>query len=68
MKNYVDLDKLEKVPKGILFGYRDVVDDTLDNSEHSKYGEVFKSQVEEGLINNVTIEKETDARMLYKKL
>lgn len=68
MKNYVDEYKLKKVPKGTVFGYRDVASDALDNSRHSKYGEVFKTQVEEGLIKDVTIEKETDARMLYKKL
>lgn len=68
MKSYVDTDKIKKIPSGTLFGYRDVVSDTLEDSEHTKYGEIFKSEVEDGVYNNVVIEKETDARMLYKKL
>lgn len=68
MKSYVDVNKIEKIPKGTIFGYRDVVDDSLDDSEHSKYGEVFKSQVEDGVYDHVVIERESDARMLYKKL
>ncbi|PKM96290.1 MAG: hypothetical protein CVU84_00820 [Firmicutes bacterium HGW-Firmicutes-1] len=68
MKNYIDENKLKRVPTGTIFGYRDVVSDVLDTARHSKYGEIFKNQVEEGLIKDVAIEKETDARMLYRKL
>lgn len=68
MKSYVDLNKINKIPKGTVFGYRDVVDDDLDDSDHIKYGNVFKAQVEEGIFDSVTIERESDARMLYRKL
>lgn len=68
MENFVDKNKLEKVPKGTVFGYRDVVKDTLDTEDHIKYGSIFKNQVDEGLIDDVTLEKETDNRVLYRKL
>lgn len=67
-KSYIDLAKLNKVPKDKPFEYKDVVSDKLDFDQHTEDGKRFKDEVEKGLYNNVKIEKDTGSHLVYKKL
>lgn len=67
-KSHIDTSKLDKVPEGHPFEYRDIVDDNLPVDEHTVDGKRFKSEVESGIYSNVKVEKDTDNRILYRKL
>jgi len=67
-KSHIDEDKLNKVPSGHPFEYKDVVSDDFPMEDHSEDGRIFKFEVEKGLYNNVTIKKDTGSHILYKKL
>ncbi|MFL0267583.1 hypothetical protein [Candidatus Clostridium radicumherbarum] len=67
-KSHIDLGKLERVPSGKPFEYKDVVSDKLDLLKHTEDGKRFKDEVEKGLYNNIKIEKDTGSHLLYKKL
>jgi hypothetical protein len=67
-KSHIDEDKLARVPEGHPFEYRDIVDDSLPVDEHTADGRRFKEEVVSGVYDNVKIEKDTDNRILYRKL
>jgi len=67
-RSHIDESKLNKVPSGHPFEYKDVVIDNFPMEDHSEDGRIFKSEVEKGLYNNVTIKKDTGSHILYKKL
>jgi hypothetical protein len=66
-KSHIDVNKLNHIPQGAIFGYRDVVEDQYPNEEHTEDGKRFKQEVEDGLFSQVVIDEETDSRQLYKK-
>ena len=68
-KSHIDKNKLEKVPVGHPFEYRDIVSESLPMSEHTIDGRRFKSEVESGEYENVGIIDENPGnRILYRKL
>ncbi|MBC2581653.1 hypothetical protein [Clostridium sp. DJ247] len=67
-KSHVDLQKLDQVPLGQPFVYKDVVQDNFDDDKHTIDGRIFKEEVESGLYDSVEIDKNTGNRMLYRKL
>lgn len=67
-KSHIDLEKLDRVPSGKPFEYKDVVSDKFDSLNHTEDGKRFKEEVEKGLYNNIKIEKDTGSHLLYKKL
>lgn len=67
-KSHIDIEKLNKVPSGKPFEYKDVVSDTLFIDEHTEDGKKFKEEVLEGLYDNVKIEKDTGSHLVYKKI
>lgn len=67
-KSHVDINKLNKVPSGHPFEYRDVVEDDFPMEEHTVDGKRFKAEVESGLFENVKFDKDLDTRLLYRKL
>lgn len=64
----IDLDKLEKVPAGRPFEYKDVVSDKISIEQHTEDGRRFKEEVQQGQFSNVKIEKDTGSHLLYKKI
>lgn len=67
-KSHIDMDKLERVPSGKRFEYRDIVNDEFPVEQHTVDGALFKEEVENGAYDNVTVLRDTEAHMLYKKL
>jgi len=67
-KSHIDLDKLNKVPSNHPFEYKDVVSDDFPTEDHGIDGRRFKSEVENGKYENISVNKETDNRVQYKKL
>lgn len=68
VKSHVDVNKINKVPSGKPFEYKDVVSDDFPKSEHTDDGRLFKEEVADGLIQGVVISKDTGSHILYKKL
>lgn len=68
MKSHVDISKLNKVPSGCPFQYKDVVREDYPNSEHSMDGRRFKEEVETNVYDNVILDRETDEALIYRKL
>jgi hypothetical protein len=66
-RSHVDLSKLDKVPVGKPFSYKDVVEDDFPDEEHTEDGKVFKSEVENGLYGSVEAIKESDSHLIYEK-
>lgn len=68
-RSHIDLSKLEKVPEGQPFVYKDVVSDEFPVEEHTLDGRKFKNEVEEGEYNSIVVAKDDDEhRVLYKKI
>lgn len=69
LKSHVDKDKIDKVPTGQPFVYKDVVDEDFPDEEHTSDGKRFKAEVENGVYEGVEVVKDNDKnRVLYKKL
>lgn len=66
-RSHVDIDKLERVPEGKLFTYRDVVEDDFPEDQHTEDGKRFKAEVKSGEFD-LEIVKSTDSHLIYKKL
>lgn len=66
-KSHVDIDKFEKVPSGKPFTYKDVVEESFPDEEHTEDGKRFKAEVQSGEFDAEII-KHNDSRLLYKKL
>lgn len=67
-KSHVDIDKLNKVPTGHPFEYKDVVKDDFPVEEHTEDGKRFKAEVENGKFQAVVAEDDPENRVQYKKL
>lgn len=67
-KSHIDINKLEKVPTGQSFEYKDIVKEDLPIDEHTLDGKRFKDEVENGVYDKVKISKQTGSHLLYKKL
>ena len=68
LNSHVDISKLNKVPPGCPFQYKDVVRDDYPDSEHSMDGRRFKEEVETKAYDNVILDRETDEAVVYRKL
>lgn len=66
-KSHIDMDKLNDVPSGHPFEYRDVVMDDFPLEEHTEDGKKFKSEVENEFYGMVIREDDLD-RIQYRKL
>jgi hypothetical protein len=67
-KSHICLNKLGKVPAGKPFEYKDVVQDDFELENHTEDGKRFKSEVEQGVFDNVKIDKDTGSHILYRKV
>ncbi|HCW05645.1 MAG TPA: hypothetical protein DGK91_14685 [Clostridium sp.] len=66
-RSHVDPEKLERVPSGKPFEYKDVVEDGFKDENHTEDGKRFKAEVLNGLYSDVKIEKDNGSRLVYKK-
>jgi hypothetical protein len=68
-KSHVDVDKINKLPKGRAFEYKDVVKNDFPDSDHAEDGKVFNTEVENGVFSNVIVSnEEAHTTVKYKKL
>ncbi|MCM8711461.1 hypothetical protein M2651_10555 [Clostridium sp. SYSU_GA19001] len=67
-RSHICLNKLDKVPAGKPFEYKDIVQDDFALENHTEDGKRFKAEVEQGMYSNVKIEKDTGSHLLYRKL
>lgn len=67
-KSHICLNKLDKVPSGKPFEYKDIVQDDFAMENHTEDGKRFKDEVEQGVYDNIQIEKDTGSHILYRKL
>lgn len=66
-KSHIDIDKLNKVPKGHPFEYKDVVDDEFSLEDRPRDGLFFKAEVDRGMYDFVVMKRDTGNRVLYEK-
>lgn len=67
-RSHIDMEKLNKVPVGNPFEYKDIVNEELPIEAHTEDGKRFKDEVKSGVYQNIVIEKDTGSHLLYKKL
>jgi hypothetical protein len=68
-KSHVDLDKINKLPVGRSFEYKDVAENDFPQSGHVEDGKLFNSEVENGVFSNVQVANETARTTVkYKKI
>lgn len=67
-RSHVDPEKLEKVPSGKPFEYKDVVEDRFRDEDHTEDGKCFKAEVLKGEFSDVKLEKDNGSRLVYRKL
>ncbi|MCY6369280.1 hypothetical protein [Clostridium ganghwense] len=67
-KSHIDINKLNKVPKGHPFEYRDVVEENFPMSERVQDGKRFKGEVEKGEYDSVVITEDDGDCVQYKKI
>ncbi|GLC32038.1 hypothetical protein [Clostridium omnivorum] len=67
-RSHIDMEKLNKVPVGHPFEYKDIASEELPLEEHTEDGKRFKDEVESGVYREIVIEKDTGSHLLYKKL
>ncbi|MDP4144885.1 MAG: hypothetical protein Q8936_10470 [Bacillota bacterium] len=67
-RSHIDRAKLNKVPTGQPFLYKDIVQDDYPDEEHTADGKRFKEEVERGMYSSVVISQDNGNRLLYKKL
>ncbi|QGU94311.1 hypothetical protein GOM49_03565 [Clostridium bovifaecis] len=66
-KSHIDINKLNSVPSGHPFEYKDVVMENFPVEKRTVDGKKFKAEVENGEFEAVITEDDTD-RVQYKKL
>jgi hypothetical protein len=66
-RSHIDPDKLEKVPAGKPFEYKDVVSDGFEEEEHTEDGRRFKAEVLNGVHPDVKIDHDNGSRLVYRK-
>jgi hypothetical protein len=68
-KSHVDIDKINKIPKGRSFEYKDVVCNDFPDKEHVEDGKIFKTEVENKVFNNVIVQNDrAHTTVKYKKI
>lgn len=67
-KSHIDLEKLDKVPLGKPFEYKDIVGENLSIDQHTEDGKRFKVEVLDGVYDNIKIEKDSGSHLVYKKI
>jgi len=67
-RSHIDPDKLEKIPSGKPFEYKDVVEDSFKDEDHTEDGKLFKAEVLSGVYSDVKLERDNDSRLVYRKL
>ncbi|NLZ47795.1 MAG: hypothetical protein GX895_03235 [Clostridiales bacterium] len=68
-KSHVDIDKLNKIPKGRSFEYKDVVCNDFPDEEHAEDGKIFKTEVENNVFSNVIVQNDNaNTTVKYKKV
>ncbi len=69
-KSHIDISKLNKVPLGHPFEYKDIVRDDFPTEERPIDGLRFKEEVKKGIYEDVVIYDNTDIdnRVVYKKI
>lgn len=68
-RSHVDIDKINKLPKGRSFEYKDVVSNDFPDTEHGEDGKIFNTEVEKGVFNDVIIaNEEANTTVKYKKV
>lgn len=67
-KSHVDMNKVNGIPAGERFEYRDVVQDDFPNEKHPEDGALFNREVEEGVYDNIVVSNEDNIRVRYKKV
>jgi hypothetical protein len=68
MKSHVDKSKLNSVPLGHPFEYKDVVSENYPIEAHTEDGKRFKAEVERGDYDGIIIDKDTGSHLLYRKI
>jgi hypothetical protein len=66
-KSHIDINKLNAIPSGRPFEYKDVVMEEFPVEKRTEDGKKFKAEVENGEFDAVIIEDDTD-RVQYRKL
>ncbi|WP_139904721.1 hypothetical protein [Clostridium thermarum] len=68
-RSHVDIEKINKLPKGRAFEYKDVVQDDFPIDERAEDGKIFNSEVENGVFSNVIVSNErAHTTVKYKKI
>jgi hypothetical protein len=68
-KSHVDMDKINKLPIGRAFEYKDVVENDFPVSQHTEDGKLFNSEVENGVFGNIKVSnEEAHTTVKYKKV
>lgn len=68
-KSHIDMGKLNRIPCGHPFEYKDVVKEDFPVEMRTVYGKKFKAEVENGEFNDVVIDNDADTdRVQYRKL
>jgi hypothetical protein len=68
-KSHVDIDKINKLPIGRAFEYKDVVRNDFPDNQHAEDGKIFNAEVENGIFSNVIISNEkANTTVKYKKI
>lgn len=66
-KSHIDMEKLNRIPCGHPFEYKDVVMEDFPAEMRTEDGKKFKAEVENGEYNAVIVDDDTD-RVQYRKL
>ncbi|SHH70586.1 hypothetical protein [Clostridium grantii] len=66
-KSHIDTAKLDEVPMGDSFEYKDVVEDDFPLKDRPEDGLFFKAEVDRGMYESIVLKKDTGNRVLYEK-
>ncbi len=66
-KSHIDVNKLNKVPLGHSFEYKDIVHEDFPVDDRPRDGLFFKAEVDRGMYDSVVMKKDTGNRLLYEK-
>ncbi|MBC8061668.1 MAG: hypothetical protein H7Y18_13515 [Clostridiaceae bacterium] len=67
-KSHVDLEKLNKIPYGQSFEYKDIVDESFHPGNKAAIDvEKFKEEVEKAIYPGINVLEDKGDRLLYRK-
>lgn len=67
-KSHVDVQKINRMPQGQSFEYKDVVREDLPISQHSADGALFNREVENKVYDKVIVSDPDATHVVYKKI